>query len=675
MSVWGIDNMVTEVKVEKIPWIPLVILTFVLGIAGTLAVAMNGAVGGAFMCSFNWGVYSRPVYVASFSMILPFIMYPFKRRTSNVTLVSLYTVGLVVSYALGHYETFALFPTGFTRTLVSTTEPTRSLMQSWWWVPPYDAVEKMISGGYPTDWSLWLPSVFFWSAYYLVFFFFSSTIMLLFRRRWIDIEKIPFPHVIAAYETIKMVGPSAETVGKAKYFFIGIALGLIFEFHIMMTYLFPWWPDLLLWRVNTSPPGCYHPAADDLLGNTIVGYVGYSKDPLSFAMFYLAPLDLSFTVWVVYLISVILSQVAYSFGYYTGFQGTTGCCRIFGSGTSFNLGPPFYWGYVGTLGGIMGIVIMVLWNSRGYLAETIRAARQGKSPDLEQREPFSYRIVYIMLAASIVAVLLFEFSAGLSLGTALVVLVFGGFFNVVGQVYVFGISGMSYINDRDVWRGWPLGIIWPTAPSGYTTDYLMSHTFMTTSGNHPSHGPLITGMSAGQAYRMADISGFSMKHIYYLTVLCTIIAIPTVIASRIWVLNMWGTGRVPIWGGCSIESMCGNSIEWVYAGGRATMDVQFESLVAGTVITIILFLLRARFVWWPINPVGFIVGTGVSTIWFGSWDAFLVAWIAKYFTLRLGGSKAFEQYGLPVAGGLVTGITLGSFLAYFVGMAKFFVPF
>jgi hypothetical protein len=121
--------------------------------------------------------------------------------------------------------------------------------------------------------------------------------------------------------------------------------------------------------------------------------------------------------------------------------------------------------------------------------------------------------------------------------------------------------------------------------------------------------------------------------------------------------------------------MCGNSIEWVYAGGRATMDVQFESLVAGTVITIILFLLRARFVWWPINPVGFIVGTGVSTIWFGSWDAFLVAWIAKYFTLRLGGSKAFEQYGLPVAGGLVTGITLGSFLAYFVGMVKFFVPF
>jgi len=166
-----------------------------------------------------------------------------------------------------------------------------------------------------------------------------------------------------------------------------------------------------------------------------------------------------------------------------------------------------------------------------------------------------------------------------------------------------------------------------------------------------------------------------MKHIYYLTLLCAIIAYPTVIASRIWILNLWGQGRVPIWGGCAIDSLCGNSIEWVYAGGRATMDMQFESMIAGTIITIALFALRNRFIWWPINPIGFIVGTGVSTIWFGSWDAFFGAWVAKFLTLRLGGSKAYEKYGLPVAGGLVAGITLGGFIAYFVGMLKFFVPF
>jgi hypothetical protein len=35
----------------------------------------------------------------------------------------------------------------------------------------------------------------------------------------------------------------------------------------------------------------------------------------------------------------------------------------------------------------------------------------------------------------------------------------------------------------------------------------------------------------------------------------------------------------------------------------------------------------------------------------------------------------YEQYGVPIGGGMVAGVTLGSFLAYIVGMVKFFVPF
>jgi len=91
--------------------------------------------------------------------------------------------------------------------------------------------------------------------------------------------------------------------------------------------------------------------------------------------------------------------------------------------------------------------------------------------------------------------------------------------------------------------------------------------------------------------------------------------------------------------------------------------------------SVTLHLLQSRFVWWPINPIGFIVAAGSSAIWFGSWDAFLVAWVAKFLTLKVGGSKLYEQYGVPVAGGMVAGVTLGSFLAYIVGMFKFFVPF
>jgi hypothetical protein len=52
------------------------------------------------------------------------------------------------------------------------------------------------------------------SAYFLVFFFLSSSMMLLLRRRWIDVEKVPFPHVLAAYETIRRVKSSTEPSGR-----------------------------------------------------------------------------------------------------------------------------------------------------------------------------------------------------------------------------------------------------------------------------------------------------------------------------------------------------------------------------------------------------------------------------------------------------------------------------
>jgi len=46
-----------------------------------------------------------------------------------------------------------------------------------------------------------------------------------------------------------------------------------------------------------------------------------------------------------------------------------------------------------------------------------------------------------------------------------------------------------------------------------------------------------------------------------------------------------------------------------------------------------------------------------------------------HLTLKIGGSKAYERYRVPTAGGMLAVVTVGSFLAYIVGMIKFFVPF
>jgi hypothetical protein len=105
-----------------------------------------------------------------------------------------------------------------------------------------------------------------------------------------------------------------------------------------------------------------------------------------------------------------------------------------------------------------------------------------------------------------------------------------------------------------------------------------------------------------------------------------------------------------------------------------TNDI-FGASIVGFIITVALSLVRARFIWWPIHPLGFLIATSFSAIWFGSWNCFLAAWIVKWITLKVGGSRAYENYGAPAVGGFLAGVTLGYFIGAIVGTIRFFIPF
>ncbi|MBO3804250.1 MAG: hypothetical protein JTT11_10370, partial [Candidatus Brockarchaeota archaeon] len=59
----------------------------------------------------------------------------------------------------------------------------------------------------------------------------------------------------------------------------------------------------------------------------------------------------------------------------------------------------------------------------------------------------------------------------------------------------------------------------------------------------------------------------------------------------------------------------------------------------------------------------------------GLWLPFLLAWVAKTVTLKVGGSKSYEGYGVPVATGFLTGTTLSILIGGGIGVYRFFFPF
>ena len=98
-------------------------------------------------------------------------------------------------------------------------------------------------------------------------------------------------------------------------------------------------------------------------------------------------------------------------------------------------------------------------------------------------------------------------------------------------------------------------------------------------------------------------------------------------------------------------------------------------MVAGAAFAMLLSFLHARFVWFPLEPLGFLLATDGHALIEGIWTMTLAAWVAKTITLRVGGSKLYEKTGIPVAIGFLIGVIIIVILGGAVLVYRFFFPF
>ena len=76
----------------------------------------------------------------------------------------------------------------------------------------------------------------------------------------------------------------------------------------------------------------------------------------------------------------------------------------------------------------------------------------------------------------------------------------------------------------------------------------------------------------------------------------------------------------------------------------------------GMVLTLILFILRMRFFWWPLHPAGYPLAVSSSIDYF--WFTFFISWALKAVILKYGKVKGYQR-AIPFFLGLI----LGDFIA------------
>jgi len=247
-------------------------------------------------------------------------------------------------------------------------------------------------------------------------------------------------------------------------------------------------------------------------------------------------------------------------------------------------------------------------------------------------------------------------------------------------IFVFGRTGYNAIGLGAHGMYW-LRIIWPQLPQKIDTNYALSTILARQSGSdglsQPWGGSLVSTFAS---YKFGNMARVSFKNLYY-AMLVTVILIPIIwwmtllpiayshgLASLPFYQSTTFVGDISYaanpespWGGIALENMTGGP--WV------------PHLVAGILVVWTLSILHARFAVFPLDPYGFLLTFGTRSISEGIWVMVLAAYVLKLATLRVGGSKAYERLGVPVATGFLLGYAIAILIGGALSVVRFFMPF
>lgn len=658
-------------KIERAPWIfiiPFVIVLMVLGTIWTCILPSNMTLfynPGDVNCSMEFTAmpYLTILLGIGFS-------YLARKKARAQTLAYIYAATIVCTYYLGYgtYDMPAGIPAG------RWTNPTESrAWLQWFMAPPEDVGPQILSGGVPVQWGAWIPTIIYWWALFAMFGLFMLSISSIWRRQWMDVEKVPFPTTMAVHQIIE------QTTGKTKRpYLIGVVLGLGFQFPVYLTTVFPWFPDIFGWRVNTACYGAGWITSDSAL-YAIAGLGYFSKNPALGALFYMAPLGTLLSGTVFTAAFFILTQIAYVMGYYTDIMNLPGCGRAECGTSSYVWGAPFKWSIVTNMGGGLGLVTSYIFLNRRYLVSTLKEAFSETGKE-SQQDQVHYRTIYLLLAGSFITIVALLLMIGLSLVNAVLapIMTFVFYF---ATMFVFSRVGYNAIG-LGAYGLYYLRAVWPELPTNRTPDYVLTITLMRQAGSDGFSKGWGGGLASSfQGYKMASITNASSRNVFQIMLVTALLAPFVWWITFLWLSYTIGLTRLGVyeantgvardifryadpsntWSGIDPQGMSGGP--WV------------PNLVAGIIIIWLLSFMHARYVWWPLDQYGFILAYCSRGFSEGIWTMIVAAWILKALTLKIGGSKLYESTGVPMATGFLLGYALSILAGGFISGIRFFIPF
>jgi len=609
-----------------------------LGAAGVIFISAATPYCDLVMRGTWIGLTSLPISAVFLLTVAVLLNIPLRREGIGFTRAELLTLfcmtlgaagiasfgltGLLIPYMAGPFY-FASPENHYTDALIQH-------LPAWMLAPGADNARWLYEGlpeGARIPWVPWLVPLAMWSilagAVYLVFFCLSS----LLRRPWADEEKLVFPLVQLPLEITRYDGKG------------GILPPLLRDPAFWIAFLIPFSLHTLngLTRYLANMPSFNFHRID--IGQYLQGPVGGAVQPLwirvlfsIIGLTYLLPSDVSFSLWVCYLFFLAQQAIAAHLGYTMTMVQAYPVREFVGQQM---------------IGGILIFGGYLIWNARRHLLRAFRLALERPKPGEGADEPIPPHLAVRGAAFGLAVIVLWGTLAGA--GAVRTLLLFMLFFLLqIVALRLVAQAGMLYIQHP--YR--PINLMLDAAgSSGVGASHVPSLVFFDHLWMLDNRSPLMPALL--QSFRVAQAGEIPQRRMVWSMVLAIALAVPVSLASYLYLMYTNGGLKLNTWFTTYYTNnlYCRWATQLTTQGSNPHLIAILPMAIGGCTMFGLLSLYRAIY-WWPIHPLGYLMGASWPMV--NYWFSVFVGWALKILVLRYGGARFYRRC-LPAALGLILG--------------------
>lgn len=463
----------------------------------------------------------------------------------------------------------------------------------------------------------WLKPLAIWTPFYFAVYWIVLCFSSILSPHWEDNEKLLFP---LTQVPVEMVKPSNGVLSSLlKSWLMWACFGVACFLYVMKglhTY-FPSVPDINL-QSNIGPVFQEGPMRT-------FNYLPTHVYPEMIGIAYLLTSEVGFSMWFFYIFRLLQQFLREAVGY-TEFHGD------------------FF--HYQTVGGYVVLAAAVLYTARQHLARVLRYVFFGESEQGWPARPQPYRLAVY------------------------------GF--ILGELFIWWWCwrvGMDVVWAILLYLMFPLGsmivarVICEAGMFIYSTPFRMDELLFWLAGTRrigPQNVTLLSAVSWTQIrstatlnmpaiFQSLKIGSDAQLHrpqLFWWMFVAVCVTILTCHVTSPYVIYTWGVRKLGWWPSRSSQNTVNKLVR--YLTSPTEMHARdWTAMGLGAGLTVLLVIMRQRFLWWPFHPLGYVAWLGWPIHRY--WMSFLIGWLAKTMVVRSFGYKGFRLLR-PAAFGLILGI-------------------